>query len=132
MSRRAGASPRSVRSGRVARGRATRDLVTAAASGYAANVAFGTAVASGLVDNRRIRWVHHALYIVTAALTGAALVSAVAQRRPAGLALAPAVVPLALLPGVGRGRRHVTAAAAAAPSFVIALCLSWRRSSWNS
>lgn len=109
------------------RGAGTRSLVTAAAAGYVANVAFGTAVAVGLIDNRRIRWVHHALYIVTSALTGAALAAGAAERRPAALALAPTLVPLIMLPRAGRGRRHVALAAAAAAPFLTALFMSWRR-----
>lgn len=118
---------------RVQRGEgATRRLVTGATVAYVANVAFGTAVGVGLIDNRRIRWVHHALYIVTSTLTGAALVAGAVERRPEAAALAPAVVPLALLPRAGRGRRHVALAAGAAVPFIIALITSWRRSSWNS
>ncbi|WP_114558839.1 hypothetical protein [Desertihabitans aurantiacus] len=109
-------------------GRTTRALVTAAAAGYAANVAFGTAVATGVVDNRRIRWVHHALFIATSTLTGLALAASAVQRRPAGLALLPAVVPLAALPYAGgRLRRHTGLAGSAAPAFLSALVLVWSR-----
>lgn len=112
-------------------GATTRRLMTGAAIAYASNVAFGTAVAVGLVDNRRIRWVHHALYIVTSTLTGATLVAGAVERQPAAVALAPAVVPLTLLPRAGRGRRHVALAAGAAAPFIIALLMSWRRRPWN-
>lgn len=119
---------RRARNARAKRGAVTRRFVTGAAAGYVANVAFGTGVAVGLIDNRRIRWVHHALYIVTSTLTGAALVAGTAEREPAALALAPAVVPLALLPKAGRGRPHVALAAGAAAPFIVALFMSWRRS----
>lgn len=106
----------------------TRPLVTAAAAGYAANTAFGTAVAVGLVDNRRIRWVHQALYVSTASLTALALVAGAIERRPAGLVLLPAVGPLVALPYVGgRLRRHAVVAGTAAPAFAAALALAWRR-----
>ncbi|MEU4690610.1 hypothetical protein [Actinoplanes sp. NPDC023714] len=105
----------------------TRRLVTAAALSYLANAAFGAAVATGAIDNRRLRWVHHSLYVVTSALTTAALVACAADRRPAGLALLPAAGPLIALPYAGgRLRRHATVAGAAAPSYAIALALVWR------
>ncbi|GAA0240745.1 hypothetical protein [Cryptosporangium japonicum] len=106
----------------------TRPLVTAAAASYAANTAFGTAVAAGLIDNARIRWVHHALYAATVSLTAVALVAGAAERRAAGLALLPAVGPLAALPYAGgRLRRHAALAGTAAPAFVAALVLVRRR-----
>jgi len=108
-------------------GRVTRALVTAAAASYAANTAFGTAVAAGVVDNRRLRWVHHALYFATASLTAAALAAGAVERRSAGLVLLPAVGPLAALPYAGgRLRRHTVLAGTAAPAFVSALVLAWR------
>jgi len=102
-------------------------LITAASVSYASNVAFGTAVAMGAIDNGRIRWVHHALYAATSSLTTVALAAAVTARRPAGLALLPALVPLAALPYAGgRVRRHAALAGSAAPAYVIALVLAWR------
>jgi hypothetical protein len=102
-------------------------LVTAAAVSYAGNAAFGAAVAAGVIDNRRIRWVHHALYVVTSALTTAALAACAAERRTAGLALLPAVGPLAALPYAGgQLRRHAAVAGSAAPAYVTALVLAWR------
>lgn len=108
-------------------GRATRTLITAAAASYATNAAFGTAVAAGAIDNRRIRWVHHALFIATASFTALALAASTIQRRPAGLALLPTVGPLAALPYLrGTVRRHATVAAIAAPAFATAVVLAWR------
>jgi hypothetical protein len=105
----------------------TRTLVTAAAASYATNAAFGTAVAAGVIDNRRIRWVHHALYGATAAFTAGALASSAFENRRAGLVLLPAVGPLAALPYAGgRLRRHAVLAGTAAPAFVAALVLAWR------
>ena len=104
-----------------------RALVTAAALSYAGNAAFGTAVAVGAIDNGRIRWVHHALYVVTSSLTAVALVAAVAERRAAGLALLPAAGPLLALPYAGGSlRRHALLAGSAAPAYVIAVVLAWR------
>ncbi|KAB1650501.1 hypothetical protein F8O04_04175 [Pseudoclavibacter endophyticus] len=106
----------------------TRALVTAASVGYAANVAFGTAVASGAIDNRRIRWVHHALFVATATLTALAITAGAIARRPAAFALAPSAAPLAALPFVGGSlRRHALVGGAAAPAFAAALVLAWRR-----
>ncbi|WP_229068820.1 hypothetical protein [Actinoplanes sp. DH11] len=105
----------------------TLPLITAAAVSYASNAAFGAAVAVGAVDNRRIRWVHHALYVVTSSLTTAALVASAVERRPAGLALLPAAGPLVALPYAGgRLRRHAAVAGCAAPAYALALVLAWR------
>ena len=102
-------------------------LITAAAVSYASNVAFGAAVAVGAVDNRRIRWVHHALYVTTASLTTVALAASAVERRTAGLALLPAVGPLAALPYAGgKLSRHAAVAGSAAPAFTTALVLAWR------
>ncbi|WP_433796765.1 hypothetical protein [Actinoplanes sp. CA-252034] len=102
-------------------------LVTAAAVSYAGNAAFGAAVAAGVIDNARIRWVHHALYVMTSSLTTLALGACAVERRTAGLALLPAAVPLAALPYAGgRLPRHATVAGSAAPAYVIALVLAWR------
>ncbi|MGN6743478.1 MAG: hypothetical protein ACTHJL_09310 [Amnibacterium sp.] len=94
-------------------------LITAATGGYAVNVALGVATATRLIDTSRIRWVHHALYIVTATLTVAAV--AANLRSPAGRRLAPALVPLAVIPYAGtRSRRHSVIAASAAPFYALA------------
>ncbi|BBH68339.1 hypothetical protein ACTI_50240 [Actinoplanes sp. OR16] len=103
----------------------TPPLITAAALGYLANGAFGAAVATGMIDNSRIRWVHHALYVVTCSLTTAALVASAKEHRAAGLALLPAAGTLTVLPRAGRSR-HVRVAATAAPAYIIALVLAWR------
>ena len=102
-------------------------LITAAAVSYAGNAAFGAAVAVGAVDNGRIRWVHHALYVVTSSLTTVALAASVIERRAAGLALLPAVGPLIVLPYAGgQLRRHAAVAGSAAPAYATALVLAWR------
>ncbi|GIF42657.1 hypothetical protein [Actinoplanes xinjiangensis] len=102
-------------------------LVTAAAVSYAGNAAFGAAVATGAIDNGRIRWVHHALYVMTASLTTAGIAACAVERRTAGFALLSALVPLAALPYAGgQLRRHATVAGSAAPSYVTALVLAWR------
>jgi hypothetical protein len=102
-------------------------LITAAAVSYASNAAFGTAVAMGVIDNGRIRWVHHALYVATSSLTAVALAASAIERRAAGLALLPAVGPLVALPYAGgQLRRHAALAGSAAPAFAIALVQAWR------
>jgi len=102
-------------------------LITAAAVSYAGNAAFGAAVAVGAVDNRRIRWVHHALYVVTSSLTTVALAASAIERRSAGLALLPALGPLIVLPYAGgQLRRHAAVAGSAAPAYATALVLAWR------
>ena len=94
-------------------------LFAAATTSYAANVALGSAVAVHLVDTRRFRWVHHALYVSTSVLAGAAASSLLWGRSRAGLALLPAAVPLAVVPYVSaRSPRHPLVALSAAPFFV--------------
>ncbi|MEU8657753.1 hypothetical protein [Actinoplanes philippinensis] len=105
----------------------TRSLVTAAALGYLTNSAFGAAVAVGAIDTRRIRWIHHALYVATSSLTTAALAASLIERRTAGLALLAAAGPLVVLPRAGGTlHRHAAVAGAAAPAYAIALVLAWR------
>jgi hypothetical protein len=91
----------------------SRALVAAATAAYLANVALGTAVQTRLVDTSRHRWTHHALYIVTTALTVTAIVGAFAHRSPRGWLLSPALVPLALLPRIGHDAHALTGLAAA-------------------
>ena len=96
-----------------------RTVVAAATGSYTANVALGVATATRILDTSRFRWVHHALYLVTAALTAAAV--AADLRGPTGRRLAPALLPLAVLPYAGtHGRRHYAVAAAAAPFYALA------------
>ncbi|GLK17538.1 MULTISPECIES: hypothetical protein [Herbiconiux] len=114
-------------------------LFVAATTSYAVNCALGASVAAGVVDTRRFRWVHHALYIATCTLAGAAAASAVlpalrpagpaaaAAARHAALALAPAAVPLVVIPRVSaRTARHPLVALTAAPFLVAGLMLSRR------
>lgn len=117
----------------------------AACFAYAANAALGLAVANKAIDTSGIRWVHHALYITTCALTGAAIASGVgvsvanrqrprgrrgvrarqhAHRLPAtaaGWMLVPAIAPLAAIPTVSaRTRTHPLIALIAAPFYTAA------------
>ncbi|MFD1721984.1 hypothetical protein [Amnibacterium endophyticum] len=101
---------------------ATRLLVRVASGAYLANCALGTAVATRVVDTRRHRWVHHALYIVTAATTAAAVGAGIVQRSAPGIALAPALAPLAVLPHAGHGM-HARTALTAAPWYAGALLI---------
>ena len=105
-----------------------RTLVSAAAGAYAANCALGTSVAARWIDTSNIRWVHHAMYVVTATTTAAAVLVSAAHRSPASLALAPAAVPLFLLQrhGAHPVRRHTRDALSAAPCYAAGLVLAWR------
>lgn len=107
-------------------------LFAAAALSYAANCTLGAAVALRVIDTRNYRWLHHALYIATSAFTIAAVSAgwwgspATAARR-AAVALAPALVPLAVIPCAGtRGRRHPLVALLAAPFILASLALASR------
>jgi hypothetical protein len=105
-----------------------RLAATYAAVSYAANCALGLAVASGRLRTGRARWVHHALYINTAASTTAATVALIAERGRAGAVVAPALVPLAAIPYAGtRGWRHPALAVSIAPFIVAGLVVAWRR-----
>jgi len=96
-----------------------RGLLAAAATSYTANCALGVSVATGLLDTRRQRWVHHALYIATTALTGSATLTLLAARDPAGWRLLPALGPLAVLPRTSaRTSRHAGVGLSAAPFFL--------------
>lgn len=96
-----------------------RTLVAAATGSYTVNVALGVATATRVIDTSRIRWVHHALYIATTALTVAAVAANIRTVR--GHRLAPALVPLAVIPYAGtRSRRHYLVAASAAPFYALA------------
>ena len=103
-------------------------LSAAAAASYAANCALGVAVATRAIDTSNARWVHHALYTGTVVLTASAVVLGLATgngRRAA--ALAPALVPLALIPFAGtHSRRHPLVSLAAAPFYVAALITNRR------
>ncbi|WP_307786188.1 hypothetical protein [Rathayibacter sp. SD072] len=108
---------------------AGRALMRAAAASYAANCALGTAVATGAVRTGRWHWIHHALYIATSSLAAAAFVALLRSEPRAAAALAPAALPLAVVPFAGtRGRRHPAIALAAAPFVAAGLVLSRRRS----
>jgi hypothetical protein len=103
----------------------SRALVAVATGAYLANAALGTAVQTRMLDTSRHRWTHHALYIVTSTLTVAAIVGALGRRSPRGLVLAPALLPLAVLPHVGHGA-HASTALAAAPWYAGALLPGWK------
>ena len=112
--------------------RSTRQLVPAAvhlaAACYATSAALGISVAGGLLDTSRGRWAHHALFIATASTTAVALGLSAVHRESAAVALAPAAIPLLLLPlrGAHPLPRHARTAAAAAPCYVAALLLTRR------
>lgn len=101
---------------------AARRLVTAASVAYLANCLWGTAVAVRLIRTRKLRIVHHGLFVVTATLTGAAATTPVWTRDRSALFLLPALVPLALAPRTNpRSGAHWRVAVAAAPSYLGAL-----------
>jgi hypothetical protein len=101
---------------------AAQALVRLAAGSYLASCALGTGVATGRLRTGRARWVHHALYVTTASLTGVALAAAALRRDRAGWWLLPAVLPLAVVPYAGtRSNRHVLVAASAAPFYAAAV-----------
>ena len=96
-----------------------RTIAMCACGSYTANVALGVATATRILDTSRFRWVHRALYITTTALTVVAV--AADLRGPAARRLAPALVPLAVIPYAGtHTRRHYAVAAAAAPFYALA------------
>ncbi|WP_141718848.1 hypothetical protein [Curtobacterium sp. ER1/6] len=107
---------------------AARRLVTAAAVAYLANCLWGTAVAVRVIRTRKLRVVHHGLFVVTAALTGAAATTPLWTRDRSALFLLPALVPLAVAPRTDpRAGAHWKVAVAAAPSYLGALLARGRR-----
>lgn len=112
------------------RSRVLQGLVSAASTSFLVNCAIG-ALASyprSRTMMHRIRWAHHAIYISTASLTGAAAAGAILTHHPARTPLIAAHVPLALMPRFrGRSRMHVVTAAAAAPAFALALARALAR-----
>ncbi|WIB70947.1 hypothetical protein [Curtobacterium sp. MCBD17_026] len=105
-----------------------RQLVTAASVAYVANCLWGTAVAVRLIRTKKLRVVHHGLFVVTATLTGVAATTPVWTRDRTALFLLPALVPLAVAPRTNpRSGAHWRVAVAAAPSYLGAV-LARRRS----
>jgi hypothetical protein len=108
--------------------RPARQLVTAACVAYVANCLWGTAVAVRLIRTKKLRVVHHGLFVVTATLTGVAATTPVWTRDRTALFLFPALVPLAVAPRTNpRSGAHWRVAVAAAPSYLGAV-LARRRS----
>lgn len=102
--------------------RVARLLITVASAAYVTNCAWGVAVATGVIRTKRLRIVHHGLFIVTAATTAAAASSVLWTRSRSGLFLLPALVPLGAAPRIpARSRAHWKVAVAAAPSYAGAL-----------
>jgi hypothetical protein len=99
-----------------------RRLVTAATVAYVANCLWGTAVAVRLIRTKKLRVVHHGLFVVTATLTGVAATTPVWTRDRTALFLLPTLVPLAAAPRTNpRSGAHWRVAVAAAPSYLGAL-----------
>jgi hypothetical protein len=108
--------------------RLARQLVTAASVAYVANCLWGTAVAVRLIRTKKLRVVHHGLFVVTATLTGVAATTPMWTRDRTALFLLPALVPLAVVPRTDpRSGAHWKVAVAAAPSYLGAV-LARRRS----
>jgi hypothetical protein len=105
----------------------TRVLTTAAGASYLAGCALGGSVAGGLVDTRRIRWVHHALFASTLALTAAGALTGLRRPSAASALLAVAVAPLSRVAAVGAGDRgrHTRVALTPAPLFAASLVMAW-------
>lgn len=105
-------------------------LFAAATGSYLVNCALGAGVATRVVDTRKVHWVHHALYIATSTLAGAAASSLLWSRSRAGWWLLPAAVPLTLIPRISTpSRGHVVVALSAAPFFALSLRQAWRPTS---
>lgn len=106
---------------------AARRLVAIATAAYAANCLWGTAVAVGAIRTRRLRVVHHALFVVTATATGIAAASPLVLRARSPLFLLPALVPLAVAPRTDpHGGAHWRVAVAAAPAYLGAVLAGGR------
>lgn len=105
--------------------RIAHGLTVAAAASYLGSCALGGLATMRRGSTRRVRWLHHALYISTFALTGAATAASLAARERAGAPLLGALVALARIPSVsGRSRAHPVIAASMAPCYAAALALA--------
>jgi hypothetical protein len=119
--------------------RPVRILIGVATGAYLLNCAWGTAVATGLIRTRRLRIVHHGLFVATASATGVALAAPLVWRHALPvLFLAPAIAPLAAAPRISaRSSAHWRVALAAAPSYLGAVLAARsgtrteRSSSWS-
>lgn len=107
-----------------------RALAVAASASYLGSCALGVLATARRGSTRRVRWLHHALYVSTFALTGAAAGAALIGREPAGRPLAAATAPLTLISAFsGRSRAHRIIAASAAPFYAATLTLLFSRKS---
>ena len=100
-------------------------LLGVATGAYLATCAVGLGVRTGVLRTDRVRWVHHALFVVTALAAGAAVVGLAVSRRPAAaVSLASAAGPFVALTRVSpRTRPHAGLALAAAPAYAAAWLL---------
>lgn len=110
--------------------RCAAPLVSGAALSYAATCVLGAGTASGRFRTENVRWIHHAFFIVTATMTGAAAAASLARRPLVALLLAPAAVALTMLASrrVRAGSpQHSRMALSAAPSYAAAVFETMRR-----
>ena len=100
-------------------------LLGVATGAYLATCAVGLGVRTGVLRTDRVRWVHHALFVVTALAAGIAVVGLAVSRRPAAAAsLASAAGPFVALTRVSpRTGPHARLALAAAPAYAAAWLL---------
>jgi hypothetical protein len=99
-----------------------------ATSAYLLTCGVGLGVRRGVLRTERARWVHHLLFVVTAASSALAVVALTAARqRAAALALLPVAVPFARLTRISaRTGPHARTALAAAPAYAAAWSLLGR------
>ena len=105
----------------------TRALVLAASASYLTGCALGASVATGLIDTRRARWVHHALFASTVGLTAAGAANGLRRPSAASALLAVAVAPLSRIAAVGAGDRgrHTRIALVPAPLYAASVVMAW-------
>jgi hypothetical protein len=95
-----------------------------ATSAYLVTCGVGLGVRRGVLRTERARWVHHLLFVLTAASSALAVV---ARQRVAALALLPVAVPFARLTRISaRTGPHARTALAAAPAYAAAWSLLGR------
>jgi len=110
------------------RERAGRALALAACASYLASCTLGALAATRVLDTRPVRWAHHALYIATFAVTGAAASGVAWADRRAAAPLIGSLAPLALIPAASaRTAAHPTIAALAAPFYAASAAQTFRR-----
>lgn len=102
-------------------------LFLLATGSYLLSCTLGLIARLGLTSSGTVRWMHHAAFISTFALTALACSTIWWLTENAGWFLLPALIPLSAVPYVrARSVRHIYLALSAAPFYALSLVVLWR------